>query len=46
VKRFGAEAPRDFKDRARQARFLEHRGFEGAQIRAAFESAADLDDPA
>jgi regulatory protein len=31
-KRFGAEVPRDFKERARQARFLEYRGFERGQI--------------
>jgi regulatory protein len=46
VKRFGARAPRDFKERARQARFLEYRGFDSAQIRAALESAADFDAPA
>jgi regulatory protein len=35
TKRFGAEAPRDFKERARQARFLQQRGFSSAQIAAA-----------
>jgi regulatory protein len=34
-KRFGPELPRDFRERARQARFLEYRGFEGEQVRAA-----------
>lgn len=34
-KRFGAELPRDFKERARQMRFLEYRGFERAHVDAA-----------
>jgi len=34
-KRFGAAPPSDFRERARQARFLEYRGFDGDQIRAA-----------
>jgi regulatory protein len=34
-KRFGAEVPRDFKERARQARFLEYRGFGRAEIERA-----------
>ncbi|MDE2145680.1 MAG: regulatory protein RecX [Burkholderiales bacterium] len=33
-KRFGAAPPKDFKDRARQARFLEYRGFAPEQIRS------------
>ncbi|MDE2235486.1 MAG: regulatory protein RecX [Gammaproteobacteria bacterium] len=32
-KRFGAEPPRDFAERARQARFLQQRGFSAEQIR-------------
>ena len=36
-KRFGAQRPADFKDRARQARFLEYRGFESAQIGSALD---------
>ena len=36
-KRFGPELPRDFRERARQARFLEYRGFGSAEIRAALE---------
>jgi regulatory protein len=36
-KRFGPEPPRDYRERARQARFLEYRGFGGAEIRAALE---------
>ncbi len=34
--RFGAEPPADIRDRARQARFLEYRGFTAEQIRASF----------
>ena len=43
VKRFGAEAPVDFKERARQAKFLQYRGFESEQIRAALDAARDSD---
>ncbi len=32
-KRFGAALPKDFKERARQARFLQQRGFSAEQIR-------------
>lgn len=42
-KRFGAAPPRDFKERARQARFLEYRGFDSTQIRAALELSPDSD---
>jgi len=35
ARRFGAPAPAEWKDRARQARFLEYRGFSGDQIREA-----------
>ncbi len=34
-KKFGAALPSDYADRQRQARFLEYRGFTGAQIRLA-----------
>jgi len=34
-KRFGAPRPTDFKERARQARFLEYRGFDHEQIGSA-----------
>ena len=34
-KRFGAEAPRNMQERARQARFLQQRGFSMDDIRAA-----------
>jgi regulatory protein len=42
-KRFGPELPRDYRERARQARFLEYRGFDSAQIRAALELDGDSD---
>jgi regulatory protein len=42
-KRFGADPPSDFRERARQARFLEYRGFSREQIRAALELDADSD---
>jgi len=41
TKRFGGSAPRDLKERARQARFLEYRGFEAAHVRAAFADAEE-----
>ena len=37
------ELPRDYAERARQARFLQYRGFDSAQIRAALEFEADSD---
>lgn len=43
AKRFGPEPPRDYAERARQARFLEYRGFDGAAMRAALELDADSD---
>ena len=43
AKRFGPELPRDYTERARQARFLQYRGFDSAQIRAALEFDADSD---
>jgi regulatory protein len=43
AKRFGAELPRDYVERARQARFLQYRGFDSAQIRAALEFEGDSD---
>ena len=43
AKRFGPELPRDYTERARQARFLQYRGFDGAQIRAALEFEGDSD---
>ena len=35
VKKFGRTQPADFKDKARQMRFLQYRGFEPDQIEAA-----------
>ena len=40
-KRFGAAAPADFRERARQSRFLEYRGFTAEQIRGCFGSEDD-----
>ncbi|MGH8168400.1 MAG: regulatory protein RecX [Woeseiaceae bacterium] len=34
-RKFGAELPGDFREKARQMRFLQYRGFEQAQIQAA-----------
>jgi regulatory protein len=42
-KRFGAQRPTDFKERARQTRFLEYRGFDSGQIGRALRSGDDLD---
>ena len=42
-KRFGAGPPSDFKERARQARFLEYRGFDRGQIGRALGSGDDPD---
>lgn len=35
LKKYGEDVPREFKEKARQQRFLEYRGFSGEQIRAA-----------
>ena len=35
-KKFGAAAPSDFKEKARQMRFLQYRGFEQDHIQSAF----------
>jgi len=40
ARKFGRARPADFRDKARQMRFLQYRGFEADQIQAAF-SAAD-----
>jgi len=42
-KRFGARRPTDFKERARQARFLEYRGFDRDQVGSALRSGDDPD---
>ena len=36
VKKFGSEVPNDFKEKARQMRFLQYRGFEQDHIQSAF----------
>ncbi len=36
-KKFGSAAPADFKDKSRQMRFLQYRGFESDQIHAAID---------
>jgi regulatory protein len=43
AKRFGAGPPGDFKARVRQAKFLQYRGFDSEQIRAALDLADDSD---
>jgi regulatory protein len=43
-KKFGATVPRDFKVRAKQARFLEYRGFSAEHIRAALEGDVAAED--
>jgi len=40
-KRFGQTSPEDYRERARQSRFLEQRGFSGEHIRAAFDADPD-----
>jgi regulatory protein len=40
-KRFGPARPVDYKERARQARFLQQRGFDSGQIGSAIEVAED-----
>lgn len=40
-KRFGPELPTDFKEQARQSRFLQYRGFSAEQIRRLFRSEWD-----
>lgn len=43
-KRFGAPLPRDFEERARQARFLQQRGFTAEQIRQVLKQGFTQDD--
>ena len=42
-RKFGAAQPRDFREKARQMRFLQYRGFEQAEIQAAFTPDFDAD---
>ena len=41
ARKFGSEVPKDRKERARQARFLQYRGFSTDHIRAVLEGAPD-----
>ena len=43
-RRFGEEPPREWKERARQARFLQYRGFSADQVRAALGHEIELDE--
>ena len=43
-KKFGQVLPKDYAGKAKQARFLQYRGFTGAQVRAALGSDIDLAD--
>jgi regulatory protein len=43
-RKFGAAPPADFRERAKQARFLQYRGFSSAQIRAALGPGEDEPD--
>ena len=42
-RRFGVSPPGDYPERARQARFLQYRGFTGEQIRAALGPGDDIE---
>jgi regulatory protein len=42
-KKFGAQLPKTYADRQRQARFLGYRGFTGAQIRMALGFDVDIE---
>jgi regulatory protein len=43
ARRFGRPAPADYRDKARQARFLQYRGFSADHIRAATGADSDTD---
>ena len=45
IRKFGPEVPADRRERAKQARFLQYRGFSSEQIRAALGPAEDDQDP-
>ena len=44
VRKFGSELPTDWKERARQARFLQYRGFSNDHIRAALDGDLEVED--
>ncbi|HEU4591388.1 MAG TPA: regulatory protein RecX [Steroidobacteraceae bacterium] len=46
IRKFGPEIPKDRKERARQARFLQYRGFSNDHIRAALDGDPEVDDGA
>ena len=41
ARKFGPEIPKDWKERSKQARFLQYRGFSNDHIRAALEGSVD-----
>jgi regulatory protein len=43
LRKFGPEAPQDWPEKARQARFLQYRGFSSDHIRSALGAELDLD---
>jgi regulatory protein len=43
TRKFGSELPKDWKERSRQARFLQYRGFSNDHIRAVLEGDPELD---
>jgi regulatory protein len=46
IRKFGPELPTDWKEKARQARFLQYRGFSTDHIRAALDGDLEVDDSA
>ena len=42
-RKFGVSPPADFRERAKQARFLQYRGFSAEQVRAALGPGDDTD---
>lgn len=45
-KKFGRAIPENYTEKAKQARFLQYRGFTGSQIRSALGTDIDIDDDA
>jgi regulatory protein len=45
VRKFGPEVPKDWKERSKQARFLQYRGFSNDHIRAALEGYPEDSEP-
>jgi regulatory protein len=43
IRKFGAQAPEEWRERARQARFLQYRGFSADHIRSALGADLNLD---